>query len=452
MGSPSALRALALGALGAASAAWLSACCCGGCAQQPLDESGGELAPYEQARLPYAAPTTHAEHRAAAPTWVRPEERAAPALTGAAGLFAAQETQPPVDALERGLLLCQVSLKEIADAEPLDNAHPAELNVTMALGDVSELTALGPEDTPSPVFALPAVTLKAGDPLHIQVSERDPDTLTPLGDAKGEFQGLPLTLESERFSVVCRTVKAAQVKRQLNRFHWQFVPLQKKSPATFTATVAGDEPDLGLAETTLPELRQLTLSMAALVGWADPRVKEHAETYRRLEQLWHRGANRALADVAQKSAASAVLGDGSLRLEVQALRCGAGAEALLQASARAAAAPALNDGACALSLKVTNEGMRPMPISQDPRRPGIGAVTSLALVAHSEEALALARLHPETLKGDTLDTGQDITMTLLSDSPSGTRRAHNPLPAPLLRVQGRGALQWLKAPPSPQGQ
>jgi hypothetical protein len=221
------------------------------------------------------------------PPWHTPESEKksyAPQLDEqvSATLFEASppSSDPAPGSSDEILLVCSIEFSGHCDGglKGLFFADGPDLDLEIAVRPTATLLAAGPEDDRSMFASIPLLSLKPADKLALHLYDRDGgSSRDDLGTTR--LTGRQLTTKGKSdTSIECRRILRAIIEEQVTK---ELAVVDKAIDE-----IADPKPvltdTLGLEHVQFVIRRSVT-RIAALVGWADPRVTRRLEWGRRIE-------------------------------------------------------------------------------------------------------------------------------------------------------------------------
>jgi hypothetical protein len=341
---------------------------------------------------PPAKPSTRAESEAAAPPWAKRGLDEIP-LKERRALFEQLGDQPvEAGALAGAVLLCEMWVKGETD-------HPglfaiADLTTVLTIGKNPRIEVRGEEDSSAVFVAIPQATLEPGDSIRAQVIDRDVFRDRTIGTVRGTYKGtLPWTGRAGRAVAECRALAGPALDKLLaerlaGADHW----LTETAP--YVAFDPEDTVDFGFTANRVDQTRTAVRRLAALVGWADPRVQRRLEWQRRIERPYVAAAKEFFAQAlaATPSAGTLVpIVPMQFRGRVQEWTCDPDAvKRAVRSAIEHRRGFAKARGGCVLRLQIESTGSRPLRV--DTFMTTIEGIAAPRLVLENGEVIPLATL------------------------------------------------------------
>jgi hypothetical protein len=190
-------------------------------------------------------------------------------------------SDPAPDSSGEILLVCSIHYSGHCDGglKGLFNSDRPELDAEIALRPGASLLASGPEDDRSMFVSIPLVSLKPTEKLAIHLFDRDGgSSRDDLGITR--LTGRQLTTKAKGDTAIdCRRIPRAIVEEQLTK---ELATVDQAISELADPKPAPTNEALNVEHLRFL-LRQSVQRIAALVGWADPRVTRRLEWIGRVE-------------------------------------------------------------------------------------------------------------------------------------------------------------------------
>jgi len=332
----------------------LSGCDCKG---EPVARR--ELPALAQASLAAAPPW--ASHRGKGSEGYAPqlEEEVASRLFAEAPSLAAGDAATPAGLSSPGLWICEITYFGQSDRGLLQILHQdPELDVEATFGNMPKLVAHGPDDQRHIHTSYPLLSFSPGEPLLFDFYDRDEASRDALGWLK-LAAGEVMAKRQADLAIECRKIAGDAVERQLAR---ELVDADRAFDKLAEMKTDLADSTLGL-HPLQSTLRTRLYRLAALVGWADPRLRPRIERAAQVEALGlaacatfinHEADTRPRGGSIKHRLRDAKPGEYAVELET--VDCGEGAARLDEAAK--AEVELLHEGPlrCVLRFRVQNVG------------------------------------------------------------------------------------------------
>ncbi|MFO0554450.1 MAG: hypothetical protein U0271_39070 [Polyangiaceae bacterium] len=317
------------------------------------DRSAREaLAPGDDHAVPSSQ--TWQASKDARPSWSR-TDRYAPAMMHDVDLFAEAKAEVRADKLRDALIVCRMTTTRNADV-----FTAGELFGTLSVGALPRHEYENAKGYL--VVSFPLAALDRGASISIGVTDKDIIFDDSLGGVTLKYAGvLPLSGASNGVSLECRGLLRQAVEALAAEAMSSADKAVRQASADYEVDAA--EFDWGFTNTGVLSAKTAVEDLAALLGWADPRV---ARRLAWLEAVFAR-VEREIASVAASIAAGApseaalpFAGRASTapRVRMTGYECGAGAAEVVSARAHPFARKRLTGSTCLVRVELASGDAR----------------------------------------------------------------------------------------------
>ncbi len=199
-----------------------------------------------------------------------------------------------METLSSGVVVCRV----VVTTRGFDELLAPDLRVTLRLGSTPMVTRRGPEDHSEMYLSAPAVRLRQGDVVSVEVADRDVLIDEPLDFTQGRFEGaFPLELRSRHTWTGCVVMEPRQVDQRAPRY---VAAMDKRLAELERARPHPMQPQWGYPGQRVEQARDELLALASLVGWEDGRVRERLARLDAFQARWDEAMKHAVRQMAER--------------------------------------------------------------------------------------------------------------------------------------------------------
>lgn len=213
-----------------------------------------------------------------------------PQVPGLADLFSELRERPqPQDGLNKGLVVCRIVTRGSFDA-----FKGPDLSAKVKFGRFGPKTIRGGEDKWTMHFSLPAVTVKKGQQVRVNVWDRDVFGSDSVGSTRKRFTGVfPFYMDHGNLDVECRAMGNADVEEEAKERLAGLDRILKRAPRSFRPKPKNW--DWGLRDTALAKACSKLDDLEGYVGPEDERAVAVADRIGVLVGEWRGVASKSVA-------------------------------------------------------------------------------------------------------------------------------------------------------------
>ena len=372
------------------------------------------------------APAVETQAAPAPPPAPEPAPAAPPGAPEWASAQVAAHPQPAAPAeIYDALRLARTAGEKLGDVLLICRAHAVgkfdafrgpDITVNVTVGSARPVIIHGPENTYTAYITLRLPSLARGTRLTLSAYDRDATGREHIGSLVLTYAGsFPLREEIPHLQVECRAALPDTADALMSDEARKTKGMLARAPGALKPTPGAQE--WGLLRSPIPGLRVQIAGEAALIGWADARVRAHLGELAGVEKRWDELAAAAV------SASAAALPERGAEVSLS----------VMPASVRVTSAACAAPETCQVTLAFKNTGEANVRCSSF--NSWVGKIKRLALVGPTGRMspLRLAECTSrDKRKVTSLAPGDEATLVLKPARPRKNVRAPSPVGARLL--------------------